>query len=365
MKKYDNIHYSLQNLLSYNKPFNFVVSCRGSGKTTDIARYLLKQNRKGYMFVVIRRLIADCNEVYLRDFVETFNRFLPEEEQVEVKYNKEDLKHGLVDIYIKGNEDTPFFRLIGLSNPLYRLKGQCLPKPLTWIFFDEFKISKKEKYLPDEYGTFKELYTTLCRFGPEDKNGDPMPPRCIFAGNTYSISDPYVAGFKIPVNSIKPGQIVTTNTCAFEHFKICDELKAYILKQNPLFEFGDDAYTKYALEGVAVDDAHIKIKDKHPDKFKLCYVFFIENTKLGVFFNDNDYWLPDQDAFWVGTIDNYDSKNRNIFCFNYSDLVEGNVLFNLNDKKRFGYLKNCFEKRKMGFKDVLSAYLFEQIYDNI
>lgn len=32
--KLDNIHWSGNKLLSYNKPFNFVVSAREAGKTT-------------------------------------------------------------------------------------------------------------------------------------------------------------------------------------------------------------------------------------------------------------------------------------------------------------------------------------------
>lgn len=34
--KPDNIHYSLNKILSYNKVFNFVVSAREAGKTTAV-----------------------------------------------------------------------------------------------------------------------------------------------------------------------------------------------------------------------------------------------------------------------------------------------------------------------------------------
>lgn len=362
--KYDNIHWKMNNLISYNKTFNFAVSGRGPGKSTDISRYLYKQYEKGYMFVLIRRLITDCTEVYINDFVEGINRFL--DVPFEIKYNKSELGKGLCDVYIAGNLDRPFFRIIALSNPRYRLKGQVLKAPLSWIFFDEYKISREEKYLKGEFDKFKELYATLCRYGPKDENGETTAPRVIFAGNNYSLTDPYVAGLKIPVNKIKPGIILADKNFAFEDIKINEELRRLLIKQNPLFDFGqDDAYTKYALDGISVSDQRIKILEKQPEKYRLQFVFSIENKLLGIFYNANDWFRPGEDVYWVTVLNGYDSKNRNIACFDYDSLVEGTYLISNEDRITFNYLKNCFRYRKITFKSITEGYLFEQIYDNI
>lgn len=357
--EYDNIHYSLQNLLSHNKPYNFVVSCRGSGKTTDIVRYMYKLHKKGKMLVVIRRQIVDCSETYIKDLENNINRWLDEDERIKFRYKKGDIKEGLLDVYIN-DEEQPFFRLIALSNPVYRLKGQCfLENNLRLIFFDEYKISAKEKYLEGEYNLkFKELYTTLARFGDGHLT-------TIFAGNNYSITDPYVAGMHIPVNKIVPGKILVGSNYAFEDYIICDELKKEILKQNPLFSFGEDSYMKYAFEGRATQDERIRLVETQPNNYKLRFVFSIEGQKLGVYMN-NKYWDIEEDTiYWASVINEYDSKNRNIYCFDFTDLVDGTVLLDSQDKKLFVSLKRAFNKRFMTFKTVNEAYLFEQIYENI
>lgn len=356
--KRDNIHWTLNNLLSHNKQFNFAVSGRGPGKTTDIVRYLFKQHDKGYMSIILKRNIVDVNATTITDFQNAYNVLQPEEKKVALTWKKGDMKTGIVDIYIDG-EDKPLARIIALSNPKYRLKGMAFDNPISTIFFDEYKISGSEKYLPSEYEKFQELYSTLCRFAEMNDDGS-TKLKVIFAGNNYSLTDPYMANMKIPIHKIKPGQILTGDEWAFEDIKINDQLKAHLLKQNPLFNFGDDAYNKYALEGLSVSDQRIKVKETQPQNYQLRYVFYIENRYLGVFSNMN--WKEYEDWYWVSVLDNYNTKRRDILCFDVNSLIDGTTLISTSDKSAFEMLKQSFRSRFISFKTIMEGYLFEQLY---
>lgn len=357
----DNIHWTLQNLLSYNKTFNYAVSGRGPGKTTDMMRYLMTLHKRGYMLVILKRLIVDVNDTTISDFANAYNMLQDDDNKITLEYKKGDMKTGICDVYIKG-EDVPFFRVTALSNPKYRLKGQAFDRPLGFVVFDEYKISGKEKYITDEYSHFTEYYATLSRFTELDENGNPKPLRVLFLGNNYSLTDPYMANMQIPVNQIKPGKIITGRDWAFEDIKIKPELRELLLKQNPLFNFGDDAYTKYALDGVAVDDERLRIIERQPDHFKLAYVFYIEGKYLGVYWNTQD--VKDV-VFWVSVLKNYETKRKDIVCFDYLSLVDGTHLLSREDQLRFMVLKRAFEWRDIAFKTVYEGYLLEQIYDNL
>lgn len=360
-RKRDNIHWSMQNLLSYNKTYNFAVSGRGPGKTTDMMRYLMVLHKKGYMLIIIKRQIVDVNETTISDFANAYNVLQEDEKKIKLVWKKGDMKTGIVDVYIEG-EDVPFFRMVALSNPKYRLKGMAFDRPLGLVVFDEYKVSGKEKYIKDEYSQFTEFYATLCRWTELDNEGFNKPLRCLFLGNNYSLTDPYMANMQIPVNKIRPGKILVGETWAFEDIKINEELRQLLLKQNPLFRFGDDAYTKYALDGIAVDDERLIVVEKQPDNFKLAYIFYIENKYLGIYWNTAD---KKDFVFWVSILNNYDGKRKDITCFDYTSLVDGTHLISRAESVKFAVLKRAFEWRDIAYKSVYEGYLFEQIYDNI
>lgn len=362
-RKKDDFHWTADNLFSHNKTFNFAVSGRGPGKTTNILNKMMKWHKKGYMLIVLKRQIVDISDTTLDDLANAYNILQDDDNKITLSYKKGDLGRGIADIYIDG-EDIPFFRLIALSNPKYRLKGMAFDRPVAWILFDEYKISGTEKYLKDEYSKFQELYSTLARFGIE-KDGEIQPPKVIFLGNNYSLTDPYMANMKIPVHKIKPGQIITGENWAFEDIKINDKLKEFLLKQNPLFQFGDDAYNKYALDGISVSDQRINVVEKQPDYFKLNYVFYIDNKYLGVYYNSHDKIIGEY-RYWIGIIKDYNaSKRRNVICFDFNSLVDGTTLFGPTDRCRFQLLQTAFRFREIAYKSIYEGYLFEQIYDLI
>lgn len=357
-RKRDDFHWTCNPLLSYNKTFNFAVSGRGPGKTTDTVRYMMSQHKKGYMIVLIKRLITDISDTTIDDFANAYNVLMPEEDKISLHYKKGDMGKGICDVFIN-DETIPFFRIIALSNPKYRLKGLAFDRELSLVVFDEYKISGTEKYLKDEYGKFQELYATLCRFGIQIDDDTIKPPRVLFLGNNYSLTDPYMANMKIPISEIRPGKVITGKDWAFEDIKINDKLREYLLKQNPLFNFGDDAYNKYALEGISVSDQRIITVDRQPDGFKLQCVFYIENKYLGI------YFCPDRDDYhyWVSVLENYNTTRRDIACFDFNSLIDGTYLMNRLDGARFIALQNAFRWRDIAYKSIYEGYLFEQIYE--
>ena len=53
-------YYSCEKVLSYNKPYTFAMSNRGTGKTTDFTRFIVKRFlEKGLQFIYLKRCYED------------------------------------------------------------------------------------------------------------------------------------------------------------------------------------------------------------------------------------------------------------------------------------------------------------------
>lgn len=143
--------------------------------------------------LVLRRQIADVTETYVNDIENIINKFsyVP----VKLFFKKGDLTSGIIDVYvaeyIKQGDDYVyfnkrlFFRVLGMSNPMSRIKSLMLPG-IKYLFFDEFicNVRLGEKYLTDEAFKFKEIYNTFQRECPSGLI-------CYFFGNPYSVYNPY------------------------------------------------------------------------------------------------------------------------------------------------------------------------------
>lgn len=350
---WDNLHYDGNNLESLNKPFNFIISERELGKTTWVwvkkaVKEFLKNKRTT---IVIRRRIADITSTYIDDIAEVINKFL--EPNIEFKYRK-NTKDGIVDVYIG---DDRFIRVIALSNPMSRIKSLIL-RNLKYMVFDEFICNTRagEKYLDDEAFRFKELFNTFQRESPD--------LRCFFLGNPYSMFNPYFIWINVDTRQLHPGCIVKGSQWAVECGILSDELRAAILKRNPLYQF-DDGYKKYAFFGQAVNDANIQLASKCPEKFRLRHVIRIEGKYLYIYSDTSDNGLKDWNfTMWACVRDNYSGSNRTVFCFDFKDLVNNTILMSTVDKARFEYFRNCIRFRRIKFETIEASYLTEEIYLN-
>jgi len=273
MKK-DRLHFNFRRVDSYDKCFNFVISEREAGKSVAVLTKAYKAFiKKHRTTIIIRRLIADITETYINDVGKVINKFLPEEKQITLDFKKGNIKEGVVDVFV---EDKHFLRLIALSNPMSRIKSTMIKNP-AMIIFDEFICNNRagEKYIDQEAFKFKEIYNTYQR----ECHGYIL--KCYFVGNPYSLYNPYFSDLDVDTLQLKPGAFIVGKNYIISCYQIKPELKAAILKRNPLYQF-DEAYKRYAFDGLAVNDSQFILDPRRPEKFNLRYIFRINNRYLQI-----------------------------------------------------------------------------------
>lgn len=317
----------------------------------------------------MRRRIADITEAYIQDAAKVLNKFLPEEQQVQFVFTKGDIKSGIVDVHVgKPNESYSWaklaalpvmFRVIALSTPMNRIKSLFLDNA-KYIFFDEFICNLRggEKYLQaDENFLVQEIYTTYNR---ESKT----PIRVIAAGNPYSVYTPLFMAHRVDTSKLTPGSFVVGDDYVIDCFKVGPELKAAILKNNPMYQF-DDAYARYAFGGEAINDMNIRIHKTEPKGFKLKYVFKLGRDYLSIHKgNGKDakgqfkYWICSHDHTWLRKV----SKTRDIVVFNFGDMIDGSVMMDRNTRLETLGLKDAINNRQVTFNCINAEYMTEDIY---
>ena len=315
---------------------------------------------------MLRRRISDITSAYIEDTANVLNKFL--EKPIQLLYMKGDIKQGIVDIKIgdagkeyswKEIQKLPvFFRVIGLSNPMNRIKSLML-KDVKYFFFDEFICNLRggEKYLTaDEYFLIQEIYTTYNREAS-------TPIKILAAGNPYSVYTPLFMGLGVDTSKLKPGAFVVGPNYVINCFQVPEELKKIILKNNPMYQF-DDAYKRYAFSGEAVNDQNIRICKCEPKGFKLKYVFKMGNDFISIHRGNNvdfKFWCCKHKADWLQKI----SKKRKIVVFNFGDMIEGAVKYNVQNVKDFYDLKQAMDNRQITYNCIDAQYMLEDIYPTI
>lgn len=354
MVKRDNIHFSSRVIDGYNLPFNFIISEREAGKSTDIWLKAYKEFvTNGGTTLVIRRKITHITKAYIDDIAQIINKFT--DDNVKFVYAVSTIDDGIVDVYIG---EKRFLRICALSCDITALKSLVL-RDLKYIIFDEFICNPKfkEKYLHNEAFKFMEVYNTFRR--------ESVNLKCYFMGNPYSLFNPYFMHFNVCTALLKRGAIITDKkSYVIQCYEITPELRAKILEENPLYQF-DNAYTKYAFEGQNINDMNIIIRDKLPPSFKLLYVFKAQNKYIGLYMAD--IWDLDKDIYYYAQfIDEKSvSKRRDIICFEFEELVERTIMLSPDDRYKFQRIKTAMRKRLIAFKNIECYYILEEIYYNL
>lgn len=311
------------------------------------------------------------SSTYIDDVQNVLNKFL--DEPIELHYLKGDIKNGIVDIKCSPAGTNPsyaaikkmpvFFRLIGLSNPMNRIKSMCLPN-VRYFFFDEFiaNIRGGEKYLAsDEHFLIKECYNTYNR---EAKT----PITILAAGNPYSVYNPIFAGLGVDTSKVKAGNFIVGPNYTINCFKLPQTLKEQILKNNPLYQF-DDAYRRYAFDGEAINDQNIRLQKHEPRGFKLKVVFKVGNEFLSIHSGPSiekdgepyTFWVCKHDSSWLSKV----SKHRKILVLNFKDMIVGSVKMDNDTAKGLSILRNAMDTRRVTFNCVDAHYMLEDIYPTI
>lgn len=350
-----DLHRNSRKLDSYNKPFNFVMSAREPGKTTEfIVRRIYKGRRKDKRpWIYLTRQANDITEELLNDIEGQLNKFIdeyPEDEKIIIECPKSKLESGIVDVKIKGEI---FLRFVALNVKMRKIKQSNLQR-VNNVFMDEYIINPEldEKYIKKEAFKIKEAYTTRRRENPNIK--------FYFAGNPYSLFNPLFMDWGVDLKKLHKGDFYIGDNFVIEWALITPALRKKLLEENPLYKFDED-YKGYALEGDPINDKNIKLGNL-PLNFSLKFVFRIANKYLGIFKN-NSYDLT-LDRFFVSELENV-SKYRNIICFEFNELIEGVKLFNSEDKLNLSIFKSSIGQRKVVFNDINCYYLIEEIYKYI
>lgn len=333
--------------MGYQKPFNFVMTPREDGKTTELVTNLYNAFKKGYTCLLVRRQVVDITEAYIFSIQEIINKFFDEE--AKITYKKGELHDGIVYLYIG---DKLLACLVALSVTIARIKSLVL-RNVKYIFFDEFIVNPefKEKYLPNEAGRFKELYNTFYREASEQI-------KCFFFGNPYSHYNPYFTWKNVDTKALYAGCLINKDDYVVWLHTLSPELREYILARNPLYQF-DDSYRKYGFEGVAVCDENIRLSEC-PKNYNLRFVFRMEGKFIGVY--KNLYYNDGEDRYWVGFIENI-GKERHIYCFDFEELVDRCALISSEDKNKFNNFKISIRKRSVTFERIECYYLTKEIYN--
>ena len=348
----DNIHYSYREIDGYNKPFNFIMSPREPGKTSMmwLKKIYLKWKVDKHPWIYMTRNVVEISEALINSIADTIiNKFT--DDGVELQYTKGSFKDGIVDVKIN---NIIFFRIVSLNIALRRIKLAVL-KGVAGVLMDEYIINPKsgEKYLKDEAYKIKEAYTTWRR----EATGI---LKMYFLGNPYSLYNPLFMDWGVETNKLKKNSFYVGDTYVIHWAILTPELRKHLLEVNPLYQFDED-YSDYALDGTAVNDKNIKI-DTLPDNFFLQFIFRMQEKYIGVF--KNRFILDEDNRFFCKELENV-GKYRNVYCFDFEDLIDRCALLSREDRDRFSHFKKAMQRNQVAFSSIEIYYLVVEIYNFI
>lgn len=354
----DNLHYSFRPIDGYDLAYNFTISCREPGKSSNFfieKAYPFWKKTKAPLLYLVRNIVEITEGLILTIQDNILNKFF--DDNVKFEYSKASLRDGIVDIRI---HNELFMRIEALSITERKMKQTILNK-VSMIVFDEFIINPKygEKYLKGEADKFKTLYDTNKR----DRFDTSKPLKCYFLGNPYSLYNPYFVWLGIHPADLKLGSFYTNGYCVIDYYKMKPELREKLLKENPAYIF-DEEHASFALDGQAVNDKNIKVVKQQPMNYHLRFVFKIENKYIGIF--QNNYWEDHADLYFCQFLSDKEiSKRRIAYCFDFADLVNGSEIISNEDKNRFNKFRIAMRKRLVAFQSIDCYYLVEEIYNNL
>ena len=356
----DNLHYTFRTIDGYNLPFNYVISEREPGKTTaavlDKVYKEWKEHR--HQTVIFKRQVNHITDSYIDDIGKIVNMFT--DDHVVLQYKHCELQQGIVNVRIKGED---FIRIVALSVKMSALKSLVVLN-LKYMLFDEFICNPKweEKYLKGEADRFMEVYNTYKRFAVDGKL------KCYFLGNPYSLYNPYFIFFDVDTSKLRRGAIVTDGKrYVIECYEMKKELKEKILRENPLATM-DNAYSRYAFDGLNINDANITIRTQIPEHYPMRYAFRVQGKVIAVYSAD---WMhvdmkTAEFAYYARFVEPLSiSKRRDIICFDFDELVENTALLSPEDRNKFSKLKTAMRNRDIAFSTIETYYLLEEVYFNL
>lgn len=352
---WDNLHYSFRTIDGYNKAINIVMSPREPGKSTAMwfqKIYTAWKKTKRPWYIGVRNAV-EITDAYIDSIQDTIlNKF--SDDNIKLSYKSGDFKGGIVDVYIGTDK---FFRIVALSCKLRKIK-QALLEDAEAFFMDEYIIDPQtgEKYLQGEFFKLKEAYTTWKR-GYHGKGMFKM----YFCGNPYSLFNPLFVGLKVEINRLKRDSFYVGKDFVIHWAILNPALKEKLLKENPFYKF-DEEYSNYAVEGMAVQDANIKI-GVLPNSYKLQFIFKYDNIFIGVYRNYS--FEIGEDKFFIKQVNKKETVNKSILCLDFSEMIERSILIGREERLYLTIFKNAMRTRSITFENINLYYMTKEIYAQI
>ena len=305
------MYWNINEPLSYNCLFNFIVGARGVGKTYGCKEWAIKDYLKnGKQFVYVRRYKEEFKKVH--KFFDDIKDKFPEH-QFGVKFPY---------AYIDG---TPVGNFIALSTAKIE-KSTPFPD-VNKIIYDEFILDKGyHRYLPDEVTNYLELYSTVAR--------DRDDVIAMFLSNALTITNPYFIYFNLNLPYGK--SIKADNDILIQIVKD----KEYMEKMEQT-RFGKiisgTKYGDYAIGNEFFrDNKNFVQKKTAKATYQFCIVY--KGEKYGVWF---DY---SQGLQFVSN--DYDLKRPIVYSFTMDDHTPNTFL--LANAKNEPYIKKFINNYKLG-----------------
>lgn len=313
--------YDINQTLSYNCLFNFVIGSRGCGKTYAAKKRAIKLFlEKGHQFIYLRRYndeLEETAESYFNDII--LNKEFP---NVEIEY-----KAGFY--YINGE-------LAGYAMALTKAKNyKSISYPLVYfIIFDEFLIEDNgyARYLKNEVKQFLNFYMSIDRY---------RGTTVFFLANSVAIINPYTLFFdlQMPYGS----DIVRKNDILLQLVNNEDYINS---RKNTRFGKmieGTD-FAEYAIENKFADNNKTFIMKK-TEKARYYFTFIYKGEKYGV-------WLDNENGKMFVSL-NIDPSCKLVYSLTADDHTPNTMLLNqLYKSNIFRFFINSYKSGFVFFESI-------------
>ena len=325
--------YDKQQLLSYNKIFNFVLSNRGGGKTFHFTRWAIDDFKKTRsMCVWVRRYQTEIDEMLLNGkFFDAVRNYYPED-KLSIEGNT-GLINGEVFIYF-----------IALSTSR-QLKSNNYPT-VNKIVYDEFIIDKgRITYIKNEPEVFLDLFETVARLRDN--------VRAVFLANSVTVVNPYFTFFRIRPNAGKRFNVYPRGICV-EFFTDAEFIAA---KQKTRFGQLIDGtrYSKYSVHNEWLNDSDTFVEKKPKDGCTFLMGLKYQGQMYG-------FWVNyDKGNIYVNR--QYDPSFYSLYTLTKED-HEPNLLMikSLRDSRQMQMVIYGYQNALLRFEDMeVKAIMYEVI----
>lgn len=245
----NNVRWSKNKLLSFNKLWSFVIGARAVGKTFAAKKWAIDDYiKKGGKTVWVMRWKTEIEEI-TKDgkFFDDIREFYPNYDfKIEGKHT------AFIKKLDKDIPDTeiPWERFMTFKALSERSLKAISDPTVTKMIFDEFLPIPGVPYLSNEVERFLEFYFTISR---------DRPLRALFIGNNVTTASPYFSYFNVKLP--KEGEFFLSDEIAIENCK--NEPFKQAMRNT---RFGNlvkgTKYAKYAIENESFVDLNTFVMDR-------------------------------------------------------------------------------------------------------